>query len=93
MVNFRISLVLHDQARYNLQTHARTYSPDSGEFVYFSVNSSVYCQKRGVAFGKALPIIMLIVSVRAALDPRKLTRASEQLREVGRRLAGGVLST
>ena len=29
---------------------------------------------------------MLVVSVRAALDPRKLTRASEQLREVGRRL-------
>ena len=33
---------------------ARTYSPDSGEFVYFSVNSPVYYQKRGVAFGKAL---------------------------------------
>ena len=29
---------------------------------------------------------MLVVSVRAALDPRKLARASEQLREVGRRL-------
>ena len=29
---------------------------------------------------------MLVVSVRAGLDPRKLTRASEQLREVGRRL-------
>ena len=29
---------------------------------------------------------MLVVSVTAALDPRKLTRASEQLREVGRRL-------
>ena len=29
---------------------------------------------------------MLVVSVRAALDTRKLTRASEQLREVGRRL-------
>ena len=29
---------------------------------------------------------MLVVSVRAALYPRKLTRASEQLREVGRRL-------
>ena len=29
---------------------------------------------------------MLVVSVRAGLDPRKLTRASEQLREDGRRL-------
>ena len=29
---------------------------------------------------------MLVVSGSAALDPRKLTRASEQLREVGRRL-------
>ena len=29
---------------------------------------------------------MLVVSVRAALDPRKLTRTSKQLREVGRRL-------
>ena len=29
---------------------------------------------------------MLVVLVRTALDPRKLTRASEQLREVGRRL-------
>ena len=29
---------------------------------------------------------MLDVSGSAALDPRKLTRASEQLREVGRRL-------
>ena len=29
---------------------------------------------------------MLVASVRAALDPRKLTRGSEQLSEVGRRL-------
>ena len=29
---------------------------------------------------------MLVVSVRAAFDPKKLTRASEQLREVSRRL-------
>ena len=29
---------------------------------------------------------MLVVSGRAASDPRKLTRASEQLREVGRML-------
>ena len=28
---------------------------------------------------------MLVVSVRAALDPSKLARVSEQLREVGRR--------
>ena len=35
---------------------------------------------------------MLVVSVRAALDPRKLTRASEQLREVGRRLVACYLS-
>ena len=47
----------------------RTYSPDSGEFVYFSVNSSVYCQKRGVAFGKAL-------SNRSFLAPSKYFSAS-----------------
>ena len=29
---------------------------------------------------------MLVVLGSAALDPRKLTRASEQIREVGRRL-------
>ena len=29
---------------------------------------------------------MLVMSMRDALDPRKLTRASEQLREVGKRL-------
>ena len=88
-----------------MQTYARTYSPDSGEFVYFSVNSSVYCQKRGVAFGKALSnrsflapskyfsaslFLSTVCNVgrvgETVLDPRKLTRSPEQLREVGRRL-------
>ena len=33
--------------------HAQTRSPDSEEFVYLSINSSVYRQERGVVFSKA----------------------------------------